>query len=133
MPISSQANAGVIHRTKWHPPEVISYIDGVMERLKRKLSGWNRQYLSLCGRLILHLFTVFQCWSPRGLENFLRDFLWGGLVYERRLSTILLIEIQCVDQFETCMGVRIFEIFNKALLGRFKFWRRVVLTKYGTS
>ena len=74
--------------------------DGVEKRFRKRLANWKGQYISKGGRLTLIISTMSNLPSyvmslfrlPRKvkiiLENFQRDFLWGGGNLERKIHLV---------------------------------------------
>ena len=83
--------------------------DGVEEKMRRRLAQWKRQYISKGGRITLikstlasmpiYHMSLFQMPKSvaRRLENFQRDFLWGGGSVERKAHLIKW-EMICADK-----------------------------------
>ena len=126
-------------------------VDGVEERMRRKLALWKRQYMSKGGRITLikstlasipiyqlSLFRMPKLVAKR-LEKLQRDFLWGGGSLERKIHLIYW-EVVCTQKEKGGLGIRKIDLLNKALLGkwiwRFAFekeilWKKVIGVKYG--
>ena len=103
------------------------HLQGLMDSLVDKLSGWNGAMLSMAGRLALvkysiagaltHSFSVYQ-WPIsllHSLENMVRNFVWSGCVSRRKLISVAWRKI-CRPLDEGGLGFRSFKITNKALL-----------------
>uniref|UniRef100_A0A2N9I4J4 Reverse transcriptase domain-containing protein n=1 Tax=Fagus sylvatica TaxID=28930 RepID=A0A2N9I4J4_FAGSY len=123
----------------------------ILEKVERRLAGWQKLYLSKGGRLTLlkstlsslptyylSLFTVPKHVAAR-IEKLQRNFLWGGLGdgFKHHLVGW---DTVCSPLAQGGLGVRRVEVFNRALLGKWlwKFgkedthlWRRVIASKYG--
>ena len=125
--------------------------DGVEEKVRRRLARWKRQYISKGGRITLikntlasmpiYHMSLFQMPKSvaRRLENFQRDFLWGGGSVERKAHLIKW-EMICADKNKWGLGLRKLVFLNKALLGKWiwrfacdkdNLWKQVITAKYG--
>jgi hypothetical protein len=123
----------------------------IIEKIERRLAGWQKLYLSKCGRLTLlkstlaslptyfmSLFRIPVSVAKR-IERLQRNFLWGGLGDENKIPLVNW-ERVCTPLAQGGLGIRDMILFNKALLGKWlwrfeieesKLWRRVVAVKYG--
>ena len=104
-------------------------MDGVEEKVRRRLARLKRQYISKGGRITLIRSTLASMpiyhmslfWMPksvaRRLEKAQRDFLWGGGSVERKAHLIKW-EAICEDKSKGGLGLRKLVLLNKALLGK---------------
>jgi hypothetical protein len=127
--------------------------DPILEKMERKLSGWQRMYLSKGGRVTLikstlsSLPTYFMSLFPipasvaRRIDKIQRDFLWGGMGDERKFHLVNWSQV-CQPLKLGGLGIRNLTKFNKALLGKWlwrygneedAFWRLLICSKYGNS
>ena len=123
----------------------------IIEKIERWLAGWQKLYLSKCGRLTLlkstlaslptyfmSLFRILVSVAKR-IEKLQHNFLWGGLGDENKIP-LENWEKVCTPLAQGRLGIRDMILFNKAFLGKWlwrfeieelKLWRRVVAVKYG--
>jgi hypothetical protein len=126
--------------TVWNP---------ILEKLDRRLSGWQKLYLSKGGRLTLlkstlsslptyfmSLFTI-PISVVRRIEKLQRNFLWGGMGDEFKYHLVGW-DTVCTPKEAGGLGVRSLFWTNKALLGKWLWrfgledqhlWRRVIVAK----
>ena len=119
----------------------------ILEKIKRKLAGWKKLYLSKSGRLtllkstlsslptyFLSLFTI-PTHVANKIKKLQRDFLWGD-----SKTHLLGWDKVCLLIAIGGLGIRNLTTFNKALLGKWlwrfgikenRVWRRVVALKFG--
>ena len=117
---------GTLYKTAsiWNP---------ILERMKKKLLGWKRLYLSEGGRLTLlkstlsslptyylSLFTIPKAVATR-LEHIQRTFLWGSSV-EYFKYLLVAWEKVCLPHELGGLGIWNLVSFNQALLGKW-IWR----------
>ena len=101
----------------------------ILEKMERRLSGWQKLYLSEGGCLtllksklsslptyFLSLFTIPKSVANR-LEKLQRDFLWGGMGNNFKHHLVGWDKV-CVLKAKGGLGVRSLVLFNKALLGK---------------
>ena len=122
----------------------------ILEKMERRLSGWQKLYLSKGGRLtllrstlsslptyFLSLFTIPISVAHR-IEKLQRDFLWGGMGNDFKHHLVGWDKV-CVPKAKGGLGVWSLVLFNKALLGKWlwwfgleenNLWRRVLVAKY---
>ena len=74
--------------------------DPILEKMERKLSGWQRMYLSKGGRVTLIKSTLFSLptyfmslfpipvFVARRIDKIQRDFLWGGMGDEKKFHLV---------------------------------------------
>uniref|UniRef100_A0A2N9GXU6 Reverse transcriptase domain-containing protein n=1 Tax=Fagus sylvatica TaxID=28930 RepID=A0A2N9GXU6_FAGSY len=125
----------------------------ILEKLERRLSGWQKLYLSKGGRLtllkstlsslptyFLSLFTI-PISVVRRIEKLQRDFLWGGMGDEVKHHLVGWDKV-CTPKEVGGLGVRSLILTNKALLGKWlwrfgmegdQLWRRVLMAKFGSD
>jgi hypothetical protein len=138
MPLGSSYKSTAI----WNP---------IIEKMERRLAGWQRIYLSKGGKLtlfkstlsslptyFLSLFT-FPISVAQQLKRLQRNFLWGdsGEVSKHHLVSW---DVVCSPVKDGGLGIRRLVDFNKALLGKWlwrfgmedhRIWRCVLVAKYG--
>uniref|UniRef100_A0A2N9GE45 Reverse transcriptase domain-containing protein n=1 Tax=Fagus sylvatica TaxID=28930 RepID=A0A2N9GE45_FAGSY len=122
----------------------------ILEKMERRLSGWQKLYLSKGGRLtllkstlsslptyFLSLFTIPKSVANR-LEKLQRDFLWGGMGNNFKHHLVGWDNV-CVPKAKGGLGVRSLVLFNKALLEKWlwrfsleenNLWRQVLVEKF---
>ena len=121
--------------------------------MERKLSGWQRMYLSKGGQVtfikstLSSLPTYFMSLFPipasvaRCIDKIQRDFLWGGMGDERKFHLVKWSQV-CQPLKLGGLGIRNLTKFNRALLGKWlwrygneedAFWRLLICSKYGNS
>jgi hypothetical protein len=125
----------------------------ILEKLERRLSGWQKLYLSKGGRLtllkstlsslptyFLSLFTI-PISVVRRIEKLQRDFLWGDMGDEVKHHLVGWDKV-CTPKEVGGLGVRSLILTNKALLGKWLWrfgmegdhlWRRVLMAKFGSD
>uniref|UniRef100_A0A2N9EL19 Reverse transcriptase domain-containing protein n=1 Tax=Fagus sylvatica TaxID=28930 RepID=A0A2N9EL19_FAGSY len=125
----------------------------ILEKLERRLSGWQKLYLSKGGRLtllkstlsslptyFLSLFTI-PISVVRRIEKLQRDFLWGDMGDEVKHHLVGWDKV-CIPKEVGGLGVRSLILTNKALLGKWLWrfgmegdhlWRRVLMAKFGSD
>uniref|UniRef100_A0A2N9ESY8 PARP catalytic domain-containing protein n=1 Tax=Fagus sylvatica TaxID=28930 RepID=A0A2N9ESY8_FAGSY len=132
----------------------------ILEKLERRLSGWQKLYLSKGGRLtllkstlsslptyFLSLFTIpisvvrRTKKHRRRIEKLQREFLWGGMGDEVKHHLVGWDKV-CAPKEVGGLGVRSLFLTNKALLGKWLWrfgveghhlWRRVLVAKFGSD
>jgi hypothetical protein len=125
--------------------------DPILEKMERKLAGWQRMYLSKGGRVTLikstlsslptYYLSLFPIPSSVALriDKIQRDFLWGGIGDGKRFHLINWHQV-CQPLKFGGLGFRNIRIFNQALLGKWlwrygtetdAFWRSIIFSKYG--
>jgi hypothetical protein len=125
----------------------------ILEKMERRLLGWQKLYLSKGGRLtllkstlsslptyFLSLFTIPMSVVCR-IEKLQKNFLWGGLGDEFKHYLVGWDKV-CTPKEYGGLGVRNLVLTNKALLGKWLWrfgleeshlWRRVLVAKFGTE
>ena len=132
--------------------ELISW-DPILEKMERKLSSWQRMYLSKEGRITLikntlsSLPTYFMSLLPipvsvaLRIDKIQRDFLWGGMGEGKKFHLVNWSQV-CQPFKMGGLGLRNLRVFNQALLGKWlwrfgneenAFWRLLISAKYGSS
>uniref|UniRef100_A0A2N9IF07 Reverse transcriptase zinc-binding domain-containing protein n=1 Tax=Fagus sylvatica TaxID=28930 RepID=A0A2N9IF07_FAGSY len=127
--------------------------DPILEKMERKLAGWQRMYLPKGGRVTLikstlsslptYYLSLFPIPSSVALriDKIQRDFLWGGIGDGKRFHLINWHQV-CQPLKFGGLGFRNIRIFNQALLGKWlwrygtetdAFWRSIIFSKYGDS
>jgi hypothetical protein len=105
----------------------------VVYSMSKRLCSWNSRHLSYGGRITLinsvlsslplYFFSFFK--APRcvlqQLVRLQRNFLWGGGVDDKRLCWVKWDQV-CLPKEQGCLGVKNLELFNMALLRKWK-WR----------
>jgi hypothetical protein len=125
--------------------------DPILEKMERKLAGWQRMYLSKGGRVtlikstlsslptyFLSLFPIPVSVSAR-IDTIQRNFLWGGMGEGKKFHLMNWSQV-CQPLHLGGLGIRNVRLFNRALLGKWlwrfgnereSLWRDVILSKYG--
>uniref|UniRef100_A0A2N9GH27 Reverse transcriptase domain-containing protein n=1 Tax=Fagus sylvatica TaxID=28930 RepID=A0A2N9GH27_FAGSY len=133
------------------PYKGLSVWNSVLEKIERRLAGWQTLYLSKGGRLtllkstlsslptyFLSLFTIPASVAQR-IEKLQRNFLWGGMGDGMKYHLVRWDQV-CSPLDCEGLGVKNLTLFNKALLGKWLWrfgvevnhlWRRVIVAKYG--
>ena len=132
-------------------PRRLKFWEPTVNRVKSRLSGWNRRFLSFDGRLILlksvlnslpvYALSFFK--APTGIissiESLLNNFFWGGSEDCRKITWIGW-KTLCSKKKHGGFGVRNLKEFNVALLGKWCWrllmdrdglWCRVLVARYG--
>jgi hypothetical protein len=125
----------------------------IIEKIERRLVGWQKMYLSKGGRLTLlkstlsSLPTYYLSLFPipvsvaKRIECIQRNFLWGGMGEDHKLHLVAWDRV-CSPVQQGGLGVRHLIPFNLALLGKWLWcfgleeshlWRRVMAAKYGVG
>ena len=125
----------------------------ILEKMKQRLSGWQKLYLSKGGHstllkstlsslltYFLSLFTIPISVAHR-IEKLQRDFLWGGMGNDVKHHLVGWDKV-CVPKAKGGLGVQSLVLFNKTLLGKWlwrfgleenNLWRRVLVEKFGVE
>ena len=126
--------------------------DSILEKMERKLAGWQRMYLSKGGRVMLikstlsslptyfmSLFLIPVLVSAR-IDSIQRNFLWGGMGEGKKFHLMNWSQV-CQPLHLGGLGIHNVRLFNRALLGKWLWrfgnerealWRHVILSKYGS-
>lgn len=105
----------------------------VIEKIKKKLSGWNAKYISMGGRstlvkatlsaIPLYWMSIFPL--PKVVERMIItlqcNYLWGGKEDDKKIVWLKWEEI-CKPFMEGGLGIKNLGAFNKALIGK-RTWR----------
>ncbi|RVX21544.1 putative ribonuclease H protein [Vitis vinifera] len=133
-------------------PTACGFWDPVIERISRRLDGWQKAYLSFGGRItLLHsclshipsyflsLFKIPTSVAAK-IERLQRDFLWSG-VGEGKRDHLVRWEAVCKPRIIGGLGIGKIPLRNRALLGKWlwrfprestSLWHQVILSIYGT-
>ena len=132
-------------------PRRLLFLEPVVDRVKKRLAGWSRKFLSFGGRLVLfnsvmsslpvYAFSFFR--APSGiisaLESLFINFFLGGSEDHRKISWVGWNNI-CVGKNNGGSGVRRMRELNVSLLGKWcwrllvdkgSMWYRVLVARYG--
>ena len=133
------------------PYKALSMWDPILEKIKRRLTGWKKLYLSKGGRLTLlkstlsSMPTYFMSLFPipikvaRRIELLQRNFLWNGLGDSHSYHLVAWNKV-CSPIAHGGLGVLPLHLFNRALLGKWlwrfgredtRLWKQVAVAKYG--
>ena len=125
--------------------------DPIIEKMERKLAGWQRMYLSKGGRVTLikstlsslptYYLSLFPIPSSVALriDKIQRDFLWGGIGEGKKFHLINWHQVYQPLK-SGGLGFRNIRLFNRALMGKWLWrygnekdalWRSVIFSKYG--
>ncbi len=125
--------------------------DPIIEKMERKLAGWQRMYLSKGVRVTLikstlsslptyylSLFSIPLSVALR-IDKIQRDFLWGGIGEGKKFHLINCHQV-CQPLKSGGLGFQNIRLFNRALMGKWLWrygnekdalWRSVIFSKYG--
>ncbi|RVW25634.1 putative ribonuclease H protein [Vitis vinifera] len=133
-------------------PKTSGFWDPVIERISRRLDGWQKAYLSFGGRitLIQSCLTHMPCYFlslfkipasvAAKIERMQRDFLWSG-VGEGKRDHLVNWDVVCKPKSRGGLGFGKISIRNVALLGKWLWrypregsalWHQVILSIYGS-
>ncbi|XP_057443259.1 uncharacterized protein LOC130735191 [Lotus japonicus] len=130
-------------------PKSLRFWDSIILKIKKRLSKWKQKLLTFGGRLCLiksNLSSLplyfFSFKAPAGVlkesKKIVRRFLWGAKENENKLAWVSWSKI-CRPKEEGGLGVRDWGLFNKALLGKWRWrllkdkdnlWSKVLHAKY---
>ncbi|RVX10470.1 putative ribonuclease H protein [Vitis vinifera] len=133
-------------------PKTSGFWDPVIERISRRLDGWQKTYLSFGGRitLIQSCLTHMPCYFlslfkipasvAAKIERMQRDFLWSGVGKGKR-DHLVNWDVVCKPKSRGGLGFGKISIRNVALLGKWLWrypregsalWHQVILSIYGS-
>ncbi|RVW31838.1 putative ribonuclease H protein [Vitis vinifera] len=133
-------------------PRVGGFWDPVIERISRRLDGWQKAYLSFGGRitLIQSCLTHMPCYFlslfklpasvAAKIERLQRDFLWSG-IGEGKKDHLVRWDVVCKPKEIGGLGFGNISLRNLALLGKWLWrypregsalWHQVILSIYGS-
>jgi len=109
------------------------FLQPIINKIQKKLSTWKGRNLSFEGRICLvksvitavplYYFSFFK--APKGvcktIRKLQRNFLWGWENEGRKIAWVRWEEL-CKSKMEGGMGIKDIELFNKTMLGKWK-WR----------
>ncbi|RVW35353.1 Transposon TX1 uncharacterized 149 kDa protein [Vitis vinifera] len=133
-------------------PRAGGFWDPVIERISRRLDGWQKAYLSFGGRitLIQSYLTHMPCYFlslfklpasvATKIEKLQRDFLWSG-IGEGKRDHLVRWDVVCKLKEIGGLGFGNISLRNLALLGKWLWrypregsalWHQVILSIYGS-
>ncbi|RVW72587.1 hypothetical protein VitviT2T_011580 [Vitis vinifera] len=133
-------------------PRAGGFWDPVIERISRRLDGWQKAYLSFGGRitLIQSCLTHMPCYFlslfklpasiAAKIERLQRDFLWSG-IGEGKKDHLVRWDVMCKPKEIGGLGFGNISLRNLALLGKWLWrypregsalWHQVILSIYGS-
>ncbi|RVX11275.1 LINE-1 retrotransposable element ORF2 protein [Vitis vinifera] len=133
-------------------PKASGFWDPVIERISRRLDGWQKAYLSFGGRitLIQSCLTHMPCYflslfkipasMAAKIERMQREFLWSG-VGEGKRDHLVNWDVVCKPKSRGGLGFGKISMRNVALLGKWLWrypregsalWHQVILSIYGS-
>ncbi|KAJ9697646.1 hypothetical protein PVL29_006989 [Vitis rotundifolia] len=133
-------------------PTACGFWDPVVERISRRLDGWQKTYLSFGGKItlvhsclsnipsyFLSLFKIPASLAAK-IERMQRDFLWSG-IGEGKRDHLVSWDAVCKPRAKGGLGFGKIPFRNRALLGKWLWrfprestalWHQVILSIYGT-
>lgn len=118
----------------------------IVEKVERRLAGWERNYLSRGGRLaliksvlgnlLIYYMSIFE--MPKGI---VRNFFWGDKDNRKRVHLIAWSEVTKPKPYSG-LGVVPLEVRNQALLCKWSwrfdregeaFWCRILVARFGVD
>ena len=133
-------------------PKACGFWDPVIERISRRLDGWQKTYLSFGNRITLiksclthmpcyfiSLFKILASVATK-IERLQRDFLWSG-VREGKRDHLVSWDVVCNPKAKGGLGFGKISLRNLALLGKWLWrylregstlWHQVILSIYGS-
>ncbi|RVW71380.1 putative ribonuclease H protein [Vitis vinifera] len=133
-------------------PRAGGFWDPVIERISRRLDGWQKAYLSFGGRITLihSCLTHMPCYYlslfklpalvAAKIERLQRDFLWSG-IGEGKKDHLVRWDVVCNPKERGGLGFGNISLRNLALLGKWLWrypregsalWHQVILSIYGS-
>ncbi|KAJ9680329.1 hypothetical protein PVL29_019598 [Vitis rotundifolia] len=133
-------------------PKTCGFWDPVVERISRRLDGWQKAFLSFGGRitLIQSCLTHMPCYFlslfkipasvAAKIERLQRNFLWSG-VGEGKRDHLVSWDVVCKSKANGGLGFGKIALRNVALLGKWLWrypregsalWHKVILSIYGS-
>ncbi|RVW55296.1 putative ribonuclease H protein [Vitis vinifera] len=133
-------------------PKASGFWDPVIERISRRLDGWQKAYLSFGGRitLIQSCLTHMPCYFlslfkipasvAAKIERMQREFLWSG-IGEGKRDHLVNWDVVCKPKSRGGLGFGKISMRNVALLGKWLWrypregsalWHQVILSIYGS-
>ncbi|KAK5837396.1 hypothetical protein PVK06_013206 [Gossypium arboreum] len=134
-------------------PKRLATWEPIIDRVRKKLSGWKCRSLSWAGKVVLInvvLSSLPICFMSlfhapvtviKRIDKIRRNFLWGNTDGKRKMARIRW-NIVCKPKVKGRVGVANLEVKNKALLAKWSWrfanekealWRKVILAKYGSN
>ncbi|XP_039134216.1 uncharacterized mitochondrial protein AtMg00310-like [Dioscorea cayenensis subsp. rotundata] len=128
--------------------------DGIIHKVRRRLSSWKLRHISLGGRLTLvnsvmsaiptYWMSIFclPVWVINDIDRIKRDFLWSGLDINHPGCRLVSWKLLCRPRDQGGWGILDLAKFNQALLGKW-WWKymmdpdwdgaKVILFNYGST
>ena len=133
-------------------PKTCGFWNPVIEKISRRLDGWQKAFLSFGGRitLIQSCLTHMPCYFlslfkipalvAAKIERLQRDFLWSG-IREGKRDHLVSWDVVCKSKAKKGLGFGKIVLRNVALLGKWLWrypregsalWHKVILSIYGS-